>query len=128
MFIKVFSFVPCMSPTLSWLIINGVSIISILSRRNLKALSESHSVVSDSLRPHGLDSPWTPPGQNTEMGIHSLHQPRDWTQVFHISGGFFTSWTTKGRLKLSFYTTKGLFYSPRLTVVSRTEYLMRKHR
>ena len=27
--------------------------------------SESHSVVSDSLRPHGLYSPWDSPGQNT---------------------------------------------------------------
>ena len=26
--------------------------------------SESHSVMSDSLRPHGLDSPWNSPGQN----------------------------------------------------------------
>ena len=27
--------------------------------------SESRSVVSDSLRPHGLYSPWNSPGQNT---------------------------------------------------------------
>ena len=27
--------------------------------------SESHSVMSDSLRPHGLYSPWNSPGQNT---------------------------------------------------------------
>ena len=30
--------------------------------------SESHSVVSDSLRPHGLYSPWNSPGQNTGVG------------------------------------------------------------
>ena len=30
--------------------------------------SESPSVVSDSLRPHGLYSPWNSPGQNTGMG------------------------------------------------------------
>ena len=30
--------------------------------------SESCSVVSDSLRPHGLYSPWISPGQNTRMG------------------------------------------------------------
>ena len=30
--------------------------------------SESHSVVSDSLRPHGLYSPWNSPGQNTRVG------------------------------------------------------------
>ena len=28
----------------------------------------SHSVVSDSLRPHGLYSPWNSPGQNTGVG------------------------------------------------------------
>ena len=36
--------------------------------------SESHSVVSDSLRPHGLYSPWNCPGQNTEVGSLSLLQ------------------------------------------------------
>ena len=30
--------------------------------------SESHSVVSESLRPHGLYSPWNSPGHNTEVG------------------------------------------------------------
>ena len=36
--------------------------------------SESHSVVSDSLRPHGLYSPWNSPGQNTGLGRLSLLQ------------------------------------------------------
>ena len=36
--------------------------------------SESHSVVSDSLQPHGLYSPWDSPGQNTGMGSLSLLQ------------------------------------------------------
>ena len=36
--------------------------------------SESRSVVSNSLRPHGLCSPWTSPGQNTGMGSPSLLQ------------------------------------------------------
>ena len=31
-------------------------------------------VVSDSLRPHGLYSPWNSPGQNTEVGSLSLLQ------------------------------------------------------
>ena len=96
--------------------------------------SESRSVVSDSLQPHGLDSPWNSPGQNTGVGSLSLlqeifstqasnpgvprcrqilyqlsykgsprilewvarsPQPRDWTQVSHIAGGFFTSWATR---------------------------------
>ena len=34
--------------------------------------SESHSVVSDPLRPHGLYSPWNSPGQNTGVGSLSL--------------------------------------------------------
>ena len=36
--------------------------------------SKSHSVVSDSLRPHGLYSPWNSPGQNTGVGSLSLLQ------------------------------------------------------
>ena len=55
----------------------------------------SRSVVSDSLRPHGLYSPWNPPGQNIRVGSLSFSkgssQPRDDTQVSHIAGGFFTT-------------------------------------
>ena len=36
--------------------------------------SESHSVVSDFLRPHGLSSPWNSLGQNTGKGSLSLLQ------------------------------------------------------
>ena len=36
--------------------------------------SESCSVVSDSLQPHGLYSPWNSPGQNTGVGSFSLLQ------------------------------------------------------
>ena len=39
-----------------------------------KVKSESHSVMSDSLRPHGLCSPWNSPGQNTGVGRLSLLQ------------------------------------------------------
>ena len=35
---------------------------------------ESHSVMSDSLGPHGLYSPWNSPGQNTGVGGLSLLQ------------------------------------------------------
>ena len=38
----------------------------------VEEFSESRSVVSDSLRPHGLYSPWNSPGQNTGVGNHSL--------------------------------------------------------
>ena len=34
----------------------------------------TRSVVSDSLRPHGLYSPWNSPGQNTAVGNLSLLQ------------------------------------------------------
>ena len=36
--------------------------------------SESHSVVSDSLQPHGRYGPWNSPGQNTGVGSLSLFQ------------------------------------------------------
>ena len=36
--------------------------------------SESCSVVSNSLWPHGLYSPWNSPGQNTGVGSHFLRQ------------------------------------------------------
>ena len=36
--------------------------------------SESHSVVSDSLRPHGLYTSWNSPGQNIEVGSLFLLQ------------------------------------------------------
>ena len=40
----------------------------------LKVKRESCSVVSDSLRPHGLYSPWNSPGKNTGVGSLSLLQ------------------------------------------------------
>ena len=61
--------------------------------------SESRSVVSNSLRPHGLYSPRNSPGQNTGVDSRSLlqgiSQPRDWTKVSHIAGVFFTVWATR---------------------------------
>ena len=38
------------------------------------SVSESNAVVSDSLQPHGLYSPWNSPGQNTGVGSLSLLQ------------------------------------------------------
>ena len=40
----------------------------------IESESESRSVVSDSLWPHGLYKPWNSPGQNTGVGILSLLQ------------------------------------------------------
>ena len=41
---------------------------------NTLSESGSHSVVSNSLWPHGLHSPWNSPGQNTGVGSRSLLQ------------------------------------------------------
>ena len=56
--------------------------------------SESHSVVSDSLRPHGLYSAWNSPGQNTGVGSLFLLQWIFLTQELNrgspaFQGGFF---------------------------------------
>ena len=44
------------------------------SFQSQRSESESHSVVSNSLQPHGLCSPWNSPGQNTGVGSISLLQ------------------------------------------------------
>ena len=64
--------VPCATP--------GTNPLSIATVAASASGNESRSVVSNSLRPHGLYSPWNSPGQ-----------PRDQTQVSLIGGGFFTS-------------------------------------
>ena len=58
-------------------------------------VSESRSVMSDSLCPHGLYSPWNSPGQNTFPFSRGSSQLRDWTQVSHIAGRLFTHWVTR---------------------------------
>ena len=47
----------------------------------LESESESRSVLSNSLRPHGLYSSWKPPGQNTGVGSLSLLQ-----EIFPMQG------------------------------------------
>ena len=47
--------------------------------------SESRSVMSDSLRPHGLYSPWSSPGQNTGVGSLSLLQGIFLTQELNLA-------------------------------------------
>ena len=42
--------------------------------RKSESENESHSVMSNSLQPHGLYSPWNSPGQNTGVGSHSFLQ------------------------------------------------------
>ena len=60
----------------SWALASGDGLIttSYFSQNE----SESHSVVSVSLRPHGQYSPWSSPGQNTGVGSLSL-LPTGWS-------------------------------------------------
>ena len=75
----------------------------------MKRESESRSVVSDSLLPRGLHSPWNSPGLKSGVGSLSLlqgsSQPRGPTQGSCIAGGFFTSWPQGRRvIKKKAYT------------------------
>ena len=68
------------------------------------SVSESRSVVSDSLRPHGL---YVAPQAHLSMVQASIleevampfsrgsSQPRVWTQVSHTAGRFFINWATR---------------------------------
>ena len=67
-------------------------------------VSVSCSVMSDSLRPHGLlptrlFCPWNSSGKNTGVGSHPFSRgssrPRDQTWVSHIAGGFFSIWAIR---------------------------------
>ena len=63
---------PC-SGCLDWRI--GTSVYCVFSYTHiLESKSEGLSVLSDSLQPHGLYSPWNSLGQNTGVGSHSLLQ------------------------------------------------------
>ena len=57
--------------------------------------SKSHSVMSDSLQPHGLYSPWNLQARILEWVAFPFakgsSQPRDQTQVSRIAGRLFTS-------------------------------------
>ena len=61
--------------------------------------SESCSVVSNSLQPHGLHSLCNSLGQNTGvigfLFSRASSKPMNQTQVFLIAGRFFTSWATR---------------------------------
>ena len=56
----------------------------------------SHSIVSESLRPHGLYSPWNSPGQDTGVGSlclspGDLPNPEIEPESPALAGGFFTT-------------------------------------
>ena len=50
------------------------SILTLIPKKGSESESESRSVVSNSLQPHGLYSPWNSPGQNTGLGSLSFLQ------------------------------------------------------
>ena len=77
-------------------------LVSSLSKSldSLQRLSESYSVMSDSLRLHGLYSPWNSPGKNILEWVaitfsRGSSQLRDQTPVSGIAGRSFTIWATR---------------------------------
>ena len=72
--------------------------------------SQSCSVVSDSLWPHGIHSPWNSPGQNTGVGCLSLLQwifpTQELNRVSCIAGGFFTNWAIREAFENAWCTFK----------------------
>ena len=74
-------------------------------------LSESHSVMSDSLRPHDYTVHGILQAKILEWVAFSFSkgssQPRDKTQVSHIAGRLFTTWATK---EAQFYFSNLLFW------------------
>ena len=63
--------------------------------------------LSDSLRPHGLYSPWDSPGKNARVGSLSLLQgifPIQGSNpdLLHWPGGFFTTKDTSQKSQISF--------------------------
>ena len=109
--------------TVKWIQI--VSIMKLISKRPLRMklslslwmpLAEEVKwkslVVSDSLQPHGLYSPWNSPGQNTGVCSGSLLQGIFPTQGLNPgllnADGFFTNWATREALAEE---GKGIFWS-----------------
>ena len=65
----------------AWWVKKYLALLSWVSKTmTLNPDSESRSVVSDSLQPHGLYSPWNSPGQNIGVGTLSLLQGTFLTQ------------------------------------------------
>ena len=92
--------------TVHWHIGNTKSVYPLQNQYILELIvNGSHSVVSDSLRPHGLYSLWNSPGQNTGVGSPSLLQGifpiQGLNPSLHIAGGFFTKWSYEGSIPLA---------------------------
>ena len=70
----------------------------LIKEASYQFLLTDQSVVSNSLQPHGLYSPWNYPGQNTGVGSLSLLQVIFPTQGLNLGlprCRFFTSWATR---------------------------------
>ena len=101
---KRFSF-PVVGQKLSFTLIRLTKIMYLLLRRSLfqgyriKKVKVSHSVMSNSLRPHGLS--WNSIQARIELEWLAVpfsrgsSQPRDLTQVSRIAGRILTSWSTR---------------------------------
>ena len=101
-----FSF-PVVGQKLGFILIRLTKIMYLLLRWSLfqgykiMKVKVNHSVVSDSLRLHGLYSPWNSIQARTELEWLAVpfsrgsSQPRDLTQVSRIAGRIFTSWSTR---------------------------------
>jgi len=72
-----------------------------------KSESESCSVVSDSLQPHGILQARILEWVAVPFSRGSS-QPRDRTQVSHIAGGFFTNWATREAQKDALLPHRGI--------------------
>ena len=88
--------------------------------------SESRSIMSDSLRPHGLYSWWNSPGQNTGVGslflLQGSSQPRDQSQVSRMAGRFFTSLATREATREQFTESELLTH---ILIENRKEWIAR---
>ena len=66
--------------------------------------SESHSVLSDSLWPHGLCSPWNSPGQNSRVGslslLHGIFPTQGSNSVFPHCGWILYQLSYQGSLRI----------------------------
>ena len=92
-----------------------VSCHFLLQNSNMK--SESCSVLSDSMRPHGLCSPWNPSGQNTGVG-----------SLFILQGIFPTQGSNPGilhcRQPLHHLSQKGSPYMCHMYIHIYTNYII----
>ena len=89
-------------PIPQFCLILRISELNLMKISTFLSESKSHSVMLDSLRPHGFYSQSNSPGQYIGTVAFPFSrvssQPRDWTQISHIAGGFSTSWTTREAL------------------------------